>query len=161
MSDKARRLSARLSIDPDAEDPMPASRPTPVPVEPAAAMAAEPSAAEERPTRVTPVTRVTSAGPAAGETCLDDPEIKEGKRRYRSQYVRDTAFARFRSAIFWCSRRDDAAEVTLTFDMQVPWNMSTAVDGFMEQVAEQLEQAFNEGRPFPPTLEQRAKMRGR
>jgi hypothetical protein len=78
-------------------------------------------------------------------SALDDPTILAGRRDYRSFYVEDTAFARFRAAIYWLSRREDAAGVA-------PENMSVAIESFMIATAEDLEKRYNYGQPFrmPP-----------
>jgi hypothetical protein len=69
---------------------------------------------------------------------------------YRSFYIEDTAFARFRAAIYWLSRRPDAAD-------DVPDNMSVAVQEWMETTAADLERRYNAGEAFrmPPAPKKR------
>lgn len=156
-SSKASRLRGRLSINPD-------EIPTPVtPTRPVVPVASPAPAPEETPVGVAesptngPVRVVEPAIPpeqprqaprSAGEermSALDDPTIVAGRRDYRSFYVEDAAFARFRAAIYWLSRREDAAGM-------VPENMSVAVESFMVATADDLERRYNEGQAFrmPP-----------
>ena len=152
VSSKANRLHSRLSINPD-EVPVPATRPssgppvvTPVPaLEEASAADPEPEPTAEAPAgAVEPALHVKPAGKER-ISALDDPTILAGRRDYRSFYVEDSAFARFRAAIYWLSRREDAAGVA-------PENMSVAIEGFMIATAEDLEKRYNHGQPFrmPP-----------
>jgi hypothetical protein len=160
---KAERLRGRLSIDPDAvaaPSAPQAIRVTPAPTSTAekekkeeevapevaaAGPALEPVQAEpadEKPKPNRPASKITKT---AAVSAVDDPTILEGRRDYRSFYVEDTAFARFRAAIFWLSRREDAAG-------DVPDNMSAAVQLWMAATATELEQRYNDGQPFrmPP-----------
>jgi hypothetical protein len=156
---KAERLRGRLTIDPDAVAVPSASqaiRVTPAPTSTAeqkekapevtaAGPALEPVQAEpagEKPKPNRPASKTTKT---AAVSAVDDPTILEGRRDYRSFYVEDTAFARFRAAIYWLSRREDAAG-------DVPDNMSAAVELWMEATATELEQRYNDGQPFrmPP-----------
>ena len=171
MSARASKLRSRISIDPDQiSTPQPAPRPPLQPVEapaptsgPATSPAprSEPDATEtalestraeaeapaaKRGSAARPSARKASPGPNWA-TCLDDPSIIDGRNGYRSFYIEDVAFARFRSAIYWLARREDAAG-------EVPENMSVAVQEFMEATASDLERRFNDGRPFRPTPEQ-------
>jgi hypothetical protein len=82
------------------------------------------------------------------ETALDDPALLAGRKTYRSFYVDDLAFGRFRAAIYWLARRPDAAG-------KVPENMSAAINDAMINLATELEKLFNNGNIFPPTPEQR------
>jgi hypothetical protein len=68
---------------------------------------------------------------------------------YRSFYVEDGAFARFRAAIYWLARREDAEGV--------PENMSVAVQEWMVATARDLEQRYNDGQVFrmPPAPKKR------
>jgi hypothetical protein len=95
----------------------------------------------ERPNPARAANKITPAAVSA----VADPTILEGRRDYRSFYVEDTAFARFRAAIYWLSRPEDAAG-------EVPDNMSAAVEVWMEETATELEQRYNDGQPFrmPP-----------
>jgi hypothetical protein len=154
---KAERLRGRLTIDPDAvavPSAPQAIRVTPAPTSTAeekapevtaAGPALEPVQAEpagEKPKPNRPASKTTKT---AAVSAVDDPTILEGRRDYRSFYVEDTAFARFRAAIYWLSRREDAAG-------DVPDNMSAAVELWMEATATELEQRYNDGQPFrmPP-----------
>jgi hypothetical protein len=157
------------AIDPD-EPPPPPMAAVPAPVrseapQPAAAVnaALEDSTAPEAPSSVSrepsaPVRRprpVTStAGGGVGPTALDDPQILPGRSGYRSFYVEDALFARFRAAIYWSSRREDA-------DDDVPENMSVAISDYMERTASELEKRFNGGEVFRPTPEQRKRRKRR
>ena len=125
---KASRLRHRLQIDPDAPGPVPVAPATETPVG-----APQPEPRRARTTR--------------GATALDDPAILEGRNGYRSFYIEDSIFARFRSAIYWLARREDAMD-------QVPPNMSAAVEEFMRQTTEDLERRFNEGEIFRATPDQ-------
>ena len=152
VSNKASRLRGRLSINPD-EVPALATPPCPVaPVMTPVPTLEEASAADPEPGRTAevPAGAVEPASdlkPAGKEriSALDDPTILAGRRDYRSFYVEDTAFARFRAAIYWLSRREDAAGVA-------PENMSVAIESFMIATAEDLEKRYNDGHPFrmPP-----------
>src|SRR4051794_6489368 len=154
---KAERLRGRLTIDPGAVAGPSASQairvnPAPTstaeekaPEVTAAGPALEPVQAEpagEKPKSNRPASKTTKT---AAVSAVDDPTILEGRRDYRSFYVEDTAFARFRAAIYWLSRREDAAG-------DVPDNMSAAVELWMEATATELEQRYNDGQPFrmPP-----------
>ncbi|WWT39760.1 hypothetical protein [Microcystis phage Mwe-JY05] len=61
---------------------------------------------------------------------------------YRSFYVADPAFARYRAAIYWLARNPQAAG-------QAPENMSVDIEDHMIAVAEDLERRFNDGQVFP------------
>jgi hypothetical protein len=154
---KASKLRGRLSINPD-EVPSPATHTRPVAPVAAPILAlsedappAEPEPAETPAPAVEPgpepPSATTPAEPAREKrvNALDDPTILAGRRDYRSFYVEDATFARFRAAIYWLSRREDAAG-------QVPDNMSAAIEDFMAATAEDLEKRYNDGQPFrmPP-----------
>jgi hypothetical protein len=79
-------------------------------------------------------------------TALDDPSIDPDGNGYRSFYVNDAVFARFRASIFWTARRPDATGV--------PDNMSAGVEAFMDEVATDLERRYNDGAVFRPTPDQ-------
>ncbi|WP_433027405.1 hypothetical protein [Actinomycetospora sp. CA-053990] len=79
-------------------------------------------------------------------TALDDPAIDVDGNGYRSFYVNDAVFARFRAAVYWTARRPDATGV--------PDNMSTGVEEYMEEVAADLERRYNDGAVFRPTPDQ-------
>lgn len=142
-SSRADRLRGRLSINPDAATaPAPAADPQPVPEtaprEPEAPPEATPSKPASRP--------ASETRPSA----VDDPSITPGKKDYRSFYLEDATFARFRAAIYWLARREDADDV--------PDSMSSAVEDWMEQTARDLEQRYNNGDVFrapPPTRRRR------
>ena len=76
---------------------------------------------------------------------LADPDIRVGRKSCRSFYIDDEAFARFRAAIHWSSRRPDAVD-------EVPENMSVAVETWMLNTARDLERRYNDGQVFrmPP-----------
>lgn len=154
---KASRLRGRLSINPDeiptpvvpgipvapVADPVPTPEEVPVGVHESPVNApmhvVEPTMPPEQP-------REVPKSPGAERTsALDDPTILAERRDYRSFYVEDVAFARFRAAIYWLSRREDAVGM-------VPENMSVAVENFMVATADDLERRYNEGQPFrmPP-----------
>jgi hypothetical protein len=145
---KSERLRARLSINPDEPAPTPppaggAPPPEPRPGTPTAVAAPTPAAAAPaRPRR----------GPAApAVSALDDPAITPGRKDYRSFYIEDAVFARFRAAIYWLSRREDAVD-------EVPENMSAAVEAWMEATATALERRYNDGNTFrmpPPPARRR------
>ena len=78
---------------------------------------------------------------------LVDPAIVAGRHGYRSFYVDDAVFARFRAAVYWLARHEDAAG-------QAPENMSTAVEDFMAATARDLEDRYHDGTPFRPTPDQ-------
>jgi hypothetical protein len=133
-------LRARLSIDPDATPP-PAVPPAPPPV-------VEPVKAEPEPVARP---RAARSKPAARRlNALEDPGITPGKRDYRSFYVEDSVFARFRAAVYWTSRHPDAAG-------EVPENMSAAVEEWMRDTAGDLEKRYNQGEVFrmPMTAKRR------
>lgn len=160
-STKAQRLRGRLSIDPDAAPPpvAPSSSGTERP-----STVAHPAGAEQgdapdlsppaQPHPVPGKQPVPQQRPSVMQwlTALDDPAILPGRSGYRSFYISDPIFARFRAAIHWTSRRPDAAG-------RVPENMSAAVEEFMDRLASELETEFNDGEVFPPTPEQRRRRR--
>ncbi|GGM84345.1 hypothetical protein GCM10012275_63770 [Longimycelium tulufanense] len=80
-------------------------------------------------------------------TALDDPSIVPGHSDYRSFYVEDEPFARWRAAIFWLGRSPQARG-------DVPPNMSAALNNLFARQAAEWEQRYNGGRPFPPTDDQ-------
>ena len=96
----------------------------------------------------------TKTADDARETALDDPAITPGRSNYRSFYVEDALFARFRAAIYWSSRREEAGD-------DVPENMSVAISEYMERTANDLEKRFNDGQVFRPTPEQRKRRKRR
>lgn len=168
-SAKAERLRSRLSINPDEAPPAPARRAQPSTPQPATTELAttEPARTEPEPR---PVPEPAPAEPAAADrlakrpsrpsrpgravaapvSAVDDPGITPGRKDYRSFYIEDAAFARFRAAIYWLSRREDATD-------EVPENMSVAVETWMEETAAELERRFNNGEVFrmPPPLKRR------
>lgn len=161
---KAQRLRDRLSINPDelAPAPRPAPAPAPAPATtPAVTSPPSPAADEpqELPEPTPPPTRRISARtsararqPAAPAhvSAVDDPSITPGRKDYRSFYIEDATFARFRAAIYWLARREDAAG-------EVPENMSVAVETWMLETANELEQRYNDGETFrmPPATRRR------
>lgn len=117
---RVEQLQRRISIDPDGLTPAPAAAPD-----------------EAAPT----------ADPATWTSCLDDPKIVPGRHGYRSFYIDDEVFARFRAAVYWLARNEDAAG-------QAPENMSVAVEEFMLATARDLEDRHHHGTPFRPTPDQ-------
>ena len=152
MSTRTERLKSRLSINPDETTAPVRAVPTPAPEaieaeevidlaapsEPAEATTVE---AAPKPTR----TRKSQAQ-AAAEAPL------EGRSDYRSFYVSDAAYMRFRAAIYWASRNPKAIG-------EVPQSMSAAAEEWMLHTAEDLEQRFNDGDvyPTPPATRRRRK----
>jgi hypothetical protein len=147
-SNRGRELAGRLSINPDeapAPPPRPAAKPpaepsageNPPPAEPPA----EPPAAA--PSQKAPRRARASRTPAAPQVpATQGPGIVEGRMGYRSFYVADPAFARYRAAIYWLARNPQAAG-------QAPENMSVDIEDHMIAVAEDLERRFNDGQVFP------------
>lgn len=131
---KAARLRSRIQIDPDA---LPAAPAPPLATAPTPAPEPTPPARKQQPTERS----------AEYVSALDDPAILEGRNGYRSFYVDDAVFARFRAAIYWLSRREDALD-------QVPQNMSAAIEDFMRQTTDELETRFNDGKVFRATPDQ-------
>lgn len=131
MSAKAERLRGRLSINPDV---------TPAPPATPAAPAAVPEPGPQTPA-ARPLAPVASGGEGHYPNALADPDILAGRKSYRSFYVDDEPFARFRAAIYWSCRQRD-----------VPDNMSAAVEAWMLEVATDLERRYNNGEVFdmPP-----------
>lgn len=159
---KAQRLRDRLSINPDElappPRPAPASAPTPAVTPPPAAEVDEQQELPEPtpPPARRPAARTGGRGrqPAASTpahvSAVDDPSITPGRKDYRSFYIEDATFARFRAAIYWLARREDAAG-------EVPENMSAAVETWMHKTANELEQRYNDGETFrmPPVARRR------
>jgi len=142
MSVKADQLRNRLSINPD-DMPPPPQQPADVketePKKPTSTDAgAEVSAPAKTQTR-------SDRKQSAVLDALADPDIHIGRKSYRSFYIDDEAFARFRAAIHWSSRRLDATDA-------VPQNMSVAVESWMLNTARELERRYNDGQVFrmPP-----------
>jgi hypothetical protein len=142
MSVKADQLRNRLSINPD-DMPPPPQQPADVketePKKPTSTDAgAEASAPAKTQTR-------SDRKQSAVLDALADPDIHIGRKSYRSFYIDDEAFARFRAAIHWSSRRLDATDA-------VPQNMSVAVESWMLNTARELERRYNDGQVFrmPP-----------
>lgn len=152
---KAQRLRERLSINPDelaapvrpASAQPPATTPAP-PVE--AEQQPDVSEPAPQPPRRTPVQTVGRRSTPAHVSAVDDPHITPGRKDYRSFYIEDATFARFRAAIYWLARREDAAG-------EVPENMSAAVESWMQDTATELEERYNDGETFrmPPVSKRR------
>lgn len=160
MSGKGDRLRDRIVINPDEQvAPQPRAAPTPA-VE--AGPEPEPAAAEPEPEapEVEPVPRVRAsrprarAKPPAPVLATEAPDITPGRKDYRSFYVDDSPFARFRAAIYWTSRNPAAAG-------QVAENMSVAIEDLMDEVAGELEKRFNGGQVFPAPPGQTRRKRGK
>src|SRR3954454_2916203 len=107
---KAQRLRGRMrAIDPDA--PQPAAPPHVAAVPALAPEAPEPVAPTPAPSAAaTPAKSAEPVGERGQQTALDDPGILAGRMGYRSFYVEDSVFARFRAAIYWLSRREDVED---------------------------------------------------
>ena len=131
MSAKADQLRNRLSINPDEASPAPQRR--------TGVKETEPSKTS------TTQSRVSDRKQGDVLDALADPSIHVGCKGYRSFYIDDEAFARFRAAIYWSSRRPDAVD-------EVPENMSVAVESWMLNTARDLERRYNDGEVFrmPP-----------
>lgn len=176
---KAERLRNRLSINPDEPAPVavltppPAAAPSPVQQAAPAAPAENQPAQEQEEALPAPATAPSSSAPtptrapaAAKKTrrprpsspevlnAVQDPSITPGRKDYRSFYIEDETFARFRAAIYWLARREDATDV-------VPENMSVAVETWMAETAAELERRFNGGEIFrmPPPPKRRRTQR--
>ena len=153
---KAQRLRDRLSMNPD-EPPPPPARPAPPttlappPVaisetsteaeQPLESSEPAPQPARRAPTRRRGRRRPPTASTPAHLNAVDDPSITPGRKDYRSFYIEDATFARFRAAIYWLARREDAAG-------EVPENMSVAVETWMQETADELERRYNDGETF-------------
>ena len=140
----AQRLRGRLpTIDPDA----PASI-APQPIAAPVVTLAETEPAGGVPDRSQPP-EASVAMEEPRRNALHGPGILPGRMGYRSFYVEDGAFARFRAAIYWLARREDAEGV--------PENMSVAVQEWMVVTAGDLEQRYNDGQVFrmPPAPKKR------
>jgi hypothetical protein len=140
----AQRLRGRLpTIDPDA----PASI-APQPIAPPVVTLAEAEPAGGVPDHSQPP-EASAAMEEPRRNALHGPGILPGRMGYRSFYVEDGAFARFRAAIYWLARREDAEGV--------PENMSVAVQEWMAATARDLEQRYNDGQVFrmPPAPKKR------
>jgi hypothetical protein len=153
---KTDRLRGRLSIDPDApaahDEPSGTATPSETPgeqdqpgrdVEDEATDTVSSSEATPSPPRTR--SRAQQSPSRAAISAVDDPEITPGRKSYRSFYLEDEAFARFRAAIYWCSRHPDALD-------EVPENMSLAIEDWMARIATDLEDRFNHAEVFraPP-----------
>lgn len=143
MSSRGDQIRNRLSIDPDEPPPLRRRAAAPAP-EPAPKQATPPEDADRRWWNGPPKKK-----PDAPDA-LADPDINIGTKNYRSFYIEDEAFARFRAAVHWSSRLPDA-------DDDVPDNMSAAVEAWMLELAQELEHRYNRGRVFrmPPKIVRR------
>lgn len=74
----------------------------------------------------------------------DALEAEADRKDYRSFYVGDNTFLPFRDAIYWSARHPGAV------GMDVPENMSAAIEEYMREVTARLQSALNNGDPFPP-----------
>ena len=156
MSAKSERLLAKLPsfeteppIDPDA---LPAPTPRKLRSQPAPAVeAARVSAAEPEPAPAAPASRSDATAGTPASVLAETPP-GERSAYFRSFYVSDEVFERFRSAIFWSSRNPQAAGTA-------PENMSVAIEDAMEQIATDLEQRYNKGETFPEPPKTRRRRR--
>lgn len=89
---------------------------------------------------------------SADRRATSEHRIEHHSNGYRSFYVNDGVFARFRAAVHWTSRRPDAIG-------RAPENMSAAIEQYMEQLATRLEKEFNNGEQFPSIPPQRRRQR--
>jgi hypothetical protein len=135
MSAKATRLLGRLSINPDELGPAPTPHRGTEPAE-----VAQPVSTGVNGGMRPPEPRKSFDRPSDADGSPDD--VLAGRSDYRSFYVNDEIFFRFRAAIFWSSRNPKAVG-------QVPDNMSAAVEQWMDEVATDLEHRYNDGEPFP------------
>jgi len=143
MSGKADRLRGRLSINPD-EVPAPLHAARPLRVQPNPTSQAPPAGALEdgnSAAALRPV-EVTETPAAAERTSLTSKTPTDGPAYFRSFYVGNEVYDRFRAAIFWTSRNPRATGA-------VPENMSAAVEQFMASMAADLERRYNDGKVFP------------
>lgn len=179
---KADRLRQRMNrpaaIDPDVPSapvvpasvpaPPPTHDPTPTSEEPSALVEADPAPetaapspepsppSEAAPTHPAPRRATRRPGTAARKppviSALEDPDITPGRKDYRSFYVDDAPFARYRAAIYWASRNPEVAD-------EVAENMSADIEEHMLAVATELEQRLNGGEPFrmPPATKRRGR----
>ena len=92
------------------------------------------------------------AEPGGGLNAVEDPECIPDRKMYRSFYVEDEAFHRFRAAIYWLSRDPRAAG-------EVSESMTADIERYMRDVATALEVSFNGGEvfPMPPATKRRKK----
>lgn len=81
-----------------------------------------------------------------------EPEEETAPIPYRSFYVDNATYERFRAATYWTARHPDAVD-----DPTVAQNMSQAVERFMAATADDLEHRYNRGQPFriPPKARRR------
>lgn len=79
-----------------------------------------------------------------------DPAYTPGRKDYRSFYVADEVYARFRAALYWQARNPEVTD-------EIGDSMSVAVERWMEQTASNLEKRFNDGDEFtaPPASRRR------
>ncbi|MEJ2889441.1 hypothetical protein [Actinomycetospora aeridis] len=154
MTSKARELRRRMSIDPDAPEPAPRpARTPPREIDETPEPEPEPPAPEPTPAPTKRRRRTSTTDEPAWTTALDDPAIDPDRNGYRSFYVSDAVFARFRAAVYWTARRPDATDV--------PDNMSSGVEAYMEEVAADLERRYNDGAVFRATPDQKRAHRRR
>ncbi len=102
-----------------------------------------------RPRKSAP-SRTRAAATEAPRTALEDPGILPGRKDYRSFYVDDAPFARFRAALYWLARHPEVTD-------EYGSNMSAAAERWMGEVASDLESRFNGGEVFrmPPDTNRR------
>ena len=144
MSAKTDQLRNRLSINPDEPAPEPQQRTATKKTEPETPTTPD-VATKGSALPKTQARRSTQKQTKVVVDALGDPDIHAGQKNYRSFYIDDEAFARFRAAIHWSSRRPDAID-------EVPENMSVAVEAWMLHTAHDLERRYNDGKVFrmPP-----------
>lgn len=157
-SDRLReRMNRPPAVDPDAPaaPTVPASVPAPAPPREEPSVEESPAPTETKPA---PQRATRRSGNAAKRppvlNALEDPEITPGRKDYRSFYVDDAPFARYRAAIYWASRNPEFAD-------EVAENMSQEIEDHMLAVAADLEQRVNGGEPFrmPPATKRRGRKR--
>lgn len=163
MSAKGDRLRTQLpsfdmepAVDPDAvAPPSPPRKLRAEPEQAPTAVAAPPSVSSEAagsPAEPPKVSSKPKTAPKATPAPTGSEEAGERSAYFRSFYVDNGVFERFRAAIFWTARNPQAAG-------QVPENMSVAVEDAIEQIASDLERRYNDGKPFPEAQQTRRRRR--
>jgi hypothetical protein len=86
-------------------------------------------------------------------SALDDPAVHPGRKDYRSFYVDDGPYARFRAAMYWLARNPDVVD-------EYGDSMSAAAERWLDETATELERRFNGGRVFDAPPASRRRTRG-
>lgn len=148
MSTRARALQGRLRINPD-EPTLPPQVVQEAPAdEPAGVVPPEAPAPADDPPAPRRVRQ--AATPPAAVSALEDPAVRPGSKGYRSFYVDDGPYARFRAAMYWLARNPEVVA-------ELGDNMSSAVEQYLDSTAADLEKRFNGGQVFdaPPASRRR------